>query len=59
VTFQTERNKKILALLKAQTDYLNSLPPDEAKAYAQDWLINKLGTHNPDGTLHKNYGGEE
>ena len=40
-------------LLKKKTEELCSNPEK-----ARSWLI-KLGIYNSDGTLHKNYGGEE
>ena len=47
------QNKKTLAAIKKFNKEIKTW----TKQQCRDYLV-KLGTHNPDGSLHKNYGGK-
>jgi hypothetical protein len=51
-----ERNRIIIANMKKFTKEMTSGP--DAKEKCRAYLIS-LGIYNEDGSLHKNYGGEE
>jgi hypothetical protein len=50
-----ENFKKIV---EAQTAKLKAMTPQEAKWHSFNYLVYTLGTHNPNGTPTKEYGGE-